>query len=283
MHMIRQEFALRSRHGSRPFLLDLRYRPDGAPKPAVLFVHGFKGFKDWGPFDAMADAFAEAGLVVAKMNLSHNGTTLAEPLKFADLEAFAQNNYLIELDDLEDAIGFLLEQALPEGEALPGRIGLLGHSRGGGLVVVKAAEDARVSKVASWAGVGSFAIQEPPERIEAWRQEGRVHVWNARTEQQMPIGFQFYETLQAHAARLDVPAAARRLRIPLLLVHGTADETVPHSAAEALAGVQPGAGLLLIPEASHTFGAGHPFQGPLPEHFRQALQATASFFLSDHP
>ena len=31
--------------------------PSGQPKPVVVFVHGFKGFKDWGHFNVLADYF----------------------------------------------------------------------------------------------------------------------------------------------------------------------------------------------------------------------------------
>ena len=48
----------------------------------------------------MADRFADAGFVFVKFNLSHNGTTIEHPIDFVDLEAFGNNNFAKELDDL---------------------------------------------------------------------------------------------------------------------------------------------------------------------------------------
>ena len=61
-----------TRHG-RAFEADATYRATSQLKPVVVFVHGFKGFKDWGHFPLLADFFAGQGFVFVKLNLSHNG------------------------------------------------------------------------------------------------------------------------------------------------------------------------------------------------------------------
>ena len=85
----------------KPMTLDLFYNEDGKPKPVVIYAHGFNGFKDWGNFDLIAEAFAAAGFALVKFNFSHNGTTPGQPELFADLEAFGNNNYSKQLKDLE--------------------------------------------------------------------------------------------------------------------------------------------------------------------------------------
>lgn len=269
-----QEYTLTSLHHDRHFLLDVRYQKTGEPKPIVLFVHGFKGFKDWGPFNLIADIFAEAGFIYAKVNLSHNGTTVDQPLDFADLEAFGQNNYLIELDDLKVAMDHLDSIDFGE-EAAVGQYHLVGHSRGGGLVVLKASEDPRVGSVVSWAGKGTYHIAESDSKMEQWQKEGVAYIWNGRTEQNMPIYYQFYKVLAENSDRLDIPKAAARLTVPLLLIHGTGDETVPQQEAALLKAAQPNAELLLIEGGLHTFGGSHPFEGDkLAEDLQTAVDAT---------
>ena len=49
------DITLTSKHGNRKFLADARFIADGHPKPVIIFNHGFKGFKDWGPFNIIAD------------------------------------------------------------------------------------------------------------------------------------------------------------------------------------------------------------------------------------
>ncbi|MEQ6122074.1 hypothetical protein [Reichenbachiella sp. MALMAid0571] len=91
MNNQKESFILASKHGNKSFLSDVRYEKNGIKKAVVLFIHGFKGFKDWGYFNLMADHFSDTNFVFVKMNLSHNGTTPESPLDFADLEAFGNN------------------------------------------------------------------------------------------------------------------------------------------------------------------------------------------------
>ncbi|MGZ4098329.1 MAG: alpha/beta hydrolase family protein, partial [Bacteroidia bacterium] len=51
--------------------LDVFYKEDNKQKPIVIFVHGFKGFKDWGHFNLVASTFAEHDFVFVKFNFSH--------------------------------------------------------------------------------------------------------------------------------------------------------------------------------------------------------------------
>src|SRR5690554_1538958 len=91
--------------GKKPILYDV-YRPKSEARstPLAIFCHGYKGFKDWGAWHLVAEAFAEAGFCFLKFNFSHNGGTVEQPIDFPDLEAFAQNNFSHELDDLDRVI-----------------------------------------------------------------------------------------------------------------------------------------------------------------------------------
>ena len=46
-----------------PILVDVRAAGRDSPRPAVVVLHGFKGFKDWGMFPPLADRLARAGFV----------------------------------------------------------------------------------------------------------------------------------------------------------------------------------------------------------------------------
>ena len=46
---------------TKPFLADT-FVPDNKEKlPLVIFCHGYKGYKDWGAWNLMAEKFAENG------------------------------------------------------------------------------------------------------------------------------------------------------------------------------------------------------------------------------
>jgi len=209
----------------KPIQLDVFYKKDREAKPIVIFSHGFKGFKDWGHFNFVAEQFASAGFVFIKFNFSHNGTTPQDPLSFGDLEAFGNNNYTLELGDLEKVIEWALTCDDLKGEADPRKLYLFGHSRGGSITILKAGEDKRVKKIAAWAAVNDL-MRNKQKTIDTWKKDGVVYAKNARTKQDMPLYYQFYEDQQANKERLNINHAVKRLEIPFLIVHGTADEAV---------------------------------------------------------
>jgi pimeloyl-ACP methyl ester carboxylesterase len=262
-----------------PILLDVHVPDSNEPAPVVIFCHGFKGFKDWGHFNLLAETFARSGLAFLKFNFSHNGTTPEDPLSFRDLDAFGNNNYIIELDDLRLVIDWTLTSLQLKGKIDPQRIYLFGHSRGGGIAILKAQADNRVRKLATWASVSTFVNRNKKRTVETWKTEGVVYTTNARTGQEMPLYRQFYDIMMANKARLNVLAAARKLQIPFLIVHGDADEAVPFAEAEALHRSAAASQLLKVGNGTHTFGGKHPWQKKeLPGGVKEVAQATIDFF-----
>ncbi len=245
--------------------------PDGeGPFPLVIFIHGFKGFMDWGPFPLVAKRLAAAGCMVVRFNGSHNGTTPEHLTTFADPEAFGRNTFSIELDDL----GRVLDWGLAEIPVDRKRIALLGHSRGGGLAICKAAEDPRVTRLVTWAAVHSFDHFWTPALLTRWQRDGVQYVVNSRTGEQLPMYITLYDDFMAHHARFDILTLASHISIPWLIIHGTADEAVTVAAAHQLHAAQPNSQLLLLPYAGHTFGGKHPWkQAVLPQDMARAVTA----------
>lgn len=262
----------------KPILLDVFYNNNNSPKPLVIFSHGFKGFKDWGHFDAVAKQFAEAGFVYIKFNFSHNGTTLNDPENFGDLEAFANNNYIIELEDLKLVIDWALSDAELKDDIDCHQLNLLGHSRGGGVTILKAGEDNRVKKIVTWAAVSDFINRNKQRTIDTWKQQGVVYAMNGRTKQNMPMYYQFYQTILDHKERLNINHAVKRLQIPFLIIHGTADEAVAFHDAEELKKSAKNGLLLTILNGDHTFGVKHPFNEVIPDDAKHVIDKTIEFF-----
>ncbi len=275
-----RNLILQSKHG-RPFLADIYYNNEEEPKPVVIFSHGFKGFKDWGPFDLIAERFVAAGFIYVKFNFSHNGTTPDHPLDFADLEAFGNDNLSIEMDDLGVVIDWVCSAEFPAKKVSDTtRIYLMGHSRGGGISILKANEDSRVNKLATWASVNEFSKYWTEEELEKIKKEGVVFIGNARTKQMMPIKWQMYENYFANLPRLFVPDAVRKLQIPFLIVHGTKDETIPVEAAVEMHGWNSHSELLLLEGSNHNFGGKHPYTDTtLTDDLNTAVKATIAFFV----
>lgn len=255
-------------------LIDVRAGGRGSSRPAVVVVPGFKGFKDWGMFPPFADRLARAGLSAVSLNPSGSGVD--DRGEFTLPERFGHNTYSAELDDLLRVVGALAGGQL--GVAPPTSIGLVGHSRGGGVGVLAAAEAARIAVLVTWAAISSVERWSPTEQ-RAWREAGVKEIVNTRTGQRLPLYPDVLDDVERHAqARLDILGAAARLTIPWLIVHGTADESVSPVEGEALhaAGRATGARLLPVEGAGHTFGTVHPWQGETPP-FRFVADETLGF------
>ncbi|WP_370477277.1 alpha/beta hydrolase family protein [Tamlana flava] len=263
----------------KPILTDIFYTKNNSEKPIVIFCHGYKGFKDWGTWDLMAEAFAKAGFFFIKFNFSHNGGTIKQPIDFPDLVAFGNNNYTMELDDLEIVIDWIYHSSEFKNEADNSEISLIGHSRGGGIVTIKAEENNRINKVVSLAGVSDYGNRDPiAGNTEQWKKDGVKYGINGRTKQQMPHYYQFYEDFIANEERLTIKRAVSNLKIPYLIIHGNADTSVLIDEAKNLHSWNPNSKLEIIKDANHVFGASHPWeQNKLPEHLKKVIELSLSF------
>ncbi|WP_439881967.1 alpha/beta hydrolase family protein [Pontibacter sp. MBLB2868] len=274
------DFVVYPEHG-RPFTADVTYWPDSTPKPVVIFAHGFKGFKDWGHFNLLATYFAKQGFVFIKFNFAYNGTSVDDHSDMHDMEAFGKNNFSLELDDLQALIE-LLHSDNPPIEAVEldlSRIYLIGHSRGGGAVILKAAEEPLVKAVATWASVNRYDNHWDELHMDQWREQGVQYVLNGRTGMKMPLYYQIVEDFIENKYRLDIPTVVKRMKQPLLLLHGEQDETLPTQMAHDLKTWKPDAEMHLLPETDHSFGGQHPYNDKeLPAAAQAAADKTIDFF-----
>lgn len=268
--------------GLRPMSADL-YMPDTNEKyPVVIYAHGFNGFKDWGNFSRIAQPFTAAGLALLSFNFSHNGTTPESPEDFSDLEAFGNNNYTKQLYDLDCVINWVTSEGIQRFPQLDtGAISLVGHSMGGGMVILKAAADKRVRKVAGWASISHCNTpwgKWTKAMMDQWQKEGVAFYENKRTAQQMPLYYQLFEDFQQHREQLDILQAAGSLTIPMLICHGLQDPAVPVECAYLLKMANPRAECF-ITEGDHVFNRRHPAESEeLPEAMEAVVQRTIRFF-----
>ena len=242
----------------------------------ILFSHGFKGFKDWGPFNEIANFFALNGYVFIKFNFSYNGTNLKNPTDFVDLNAFGNNNFCTELDDLELVIKWI-KTKYPNC-----KFSLFGHSRGGAISILKSNENNQIDKVISWASPSNLISRLPDtDKAKKWKDTNVVYVYNGRTKQNMPMFYQFYQNCIENIERLNIKKAIKEINIPHLHIHGSSDPTVLIEDALEMKKWNDKVNLEIINEADHVFGSSHPYnKNKFPLHLNKALLKTLKFLKS---
>src|SRR5919108_985919 len=127
-------------------LIDVRAGGRGSARPAILVLHGFKGFKDWGMFPRLAERIAQAGFSAVSPNLSGSGVDHAGD--FSLLERFGHNTFSAELEDVRRVIEALFAGRI--GVPAPSSFGIVGHSRGGGVPLPHPPQDARGKTLGNW-------------------------------------------------------------------------------------------------------------------------------------
>jgi dienelactone hydrolase len=243
-------------------LIDVRAGGRTSARPAVLVLHGFKGFKDWGMFPPLTERLAQAGFTAVSLNLSGSGVDDAGEFSLSD--RFGHNTFSAELEDASRVIDALMrgELSVPP----PSTLGMIGHSRGGGIAVLHTARDSRVRALVTWSAI-SRVERWPADQRSVWRAAGHTEIQNARTGQILPLYTDVLDDIEQNADSLDIEAAAGRIAVPWLILHGTEDESVGFSEAESLkaASSRKKTRLLPIERGGHTFGATHPWRSSTPQ------------------
>jgi uncharacterized protein len=243
---------------------------DTAAREGVIICHGFKGFARWGFFPFLARRIAAAGMNAIAFDFSGSG--MGEDRETATQEdLFTKNNFSAELKDLDSVITFARKKQL-----LGERHGLFGHSRGGGVAILRAATDPDVGALVTWASVAHVKRWDKAE-ADAWRQRGYTEIANSRTGQVMKLGTALLDDVEANErGSLDIEAAAKKITAPWLIFHGAADETVDQDEAKRLHEWSGHSKLNILP-SNHAFEARHPLLEVSPS-LEEATAETVLFF-----
>ena len=244
---------LRNRHGER---LEFAFH-DGtasgaarrASRAVVILAHGVTSNMDRPYLVELGDALARAGISALRFSFAGNGGSEG---RFEDATPSKEVDDAASVVDALQTAGFT-------------RIAFAGHSMGGAVGLMLAARDERVRALVSIAGM--FHVARFFERHFSGLRFGEPMLGKG--------GCPWNKALSDDARRIgSLDAAAKRVRIPWLLVHGVADEMVPladaKDAAEAfLSGcarlsVDEGAKLVANLKQVTLAGADHRFTGAIP-------------------
>ena len=255
----------------------------GTVLPVILFLHGFKGFKDWGAFPDVYEEFARSGFAVVAFNMSLNG--VGEGMfEFDEPELFRRQTLSQDLKDVGSVISAIKDKSLSSDKVIldTDRVGILGHSRGGHTAVTAAAEYSEIQCLVTWAAVADYNARWSDEMKKDWQTKGFTEIKNSRTGEVLPLDKITFDDGIEHADQLMAIKRVQEIYIPSMFIAGKNDEAVPVSETEKLYRTSPAYDkeIRLIDNAGHTFQVSHPFEDDdFPPEFAEVLDLTEGWFL----
>lgn len=256
---------------------EVRIPAETGSYPVILICHGFKAFKEWGFFPTLADRLTNSGFATILFDFSMNGVG-DDPSVYGELDKFARLTFSREQEDLALLLKQIQKGALPYAEFLdPQRIGIIGHSRGGGNSLIFALDHPEdIQSVVIWNSISrpDFFTEET---IKELKEKGITYIQNARTKQSMPIHREVLDDIDQNRERFDFLHRLPYLTSPLLIVQADHDHPGFMEGARKMAKLAPQATLQIIRNANHTMGAVHPFAGITPQ-LEEAMKRSADFF-----
>ncbi|MGE5216100.1 MAG: alpha/beta hydrolase [Chloroflexota bacterium] len=199
---------------------------------AVILCHGMESDKNSEKLVFLGRQLAQSGVLTLRFDFSYVGESSGK---------FEEITYSGEVDDLQAAYALIQSHR-------PGKTAILGSSMGGTVALLFAAQEPKV------AGLVTVAAPLHPEKfprriltasqLQEWRERGFISYHGQR------LNVSLLDDLD----RLNVPAAARNVSCPVLILHGDADEVVPvEEAYELSACLANSKRLSILKDTDHRF------------------------------
>lgn len=225
--------------------------PKGA-KTTVIMCHGFSSSKESRAYTEMQKALDKKGIASLRMDFFGHGESEGKMEEITVSQA---------KQDIFSATKFLKQKGFS-------RIGLFGTSFGGIASIMAASQSKALSFLVLRCPVSDYLDKEHPMKnwqdLEEWKQKGHKMYsgWMGkkhRINYSMALDFQKNNGYKAGA----------HIHIPTLILHGTADTSVPFEQSKKLFKKIKNSRLVLLENADHFFSK--------PEHFHKMLETVTGF------
>lgn len=175
-------------------------------KRIVIVCHSWTSSKDMDIIRSLCESLRKNGINAFRFDFSGNGESGGE---------FIESTLSKEIQDLRSVIGYFKKKGYV-------KIGIIGHSMGGGICILESAKDRRPAFVISIAGtsdVSNFVERHfSKEQLEEVRKTGFTmkKTWQKEI---VTISRKFIKDVPRHRILQEV----KKIRVPILFVIGTAD------------------------------------------------------------
>lgn len=223
-------------------------------KPIIILCHGFSTSKDGRTYVRLEQILNEYGLSTFRFDFFGHGESEGKFDEITTSEA---------ADDVQNAIKFLKESGYK-------KIGLVGSSFGGMASIIAASKTDDVyvlalkSPVSDYIGMSLARHNE--QEIKNWKEKGYIDITGVDDEKRK-LNYSFYKD----AERINGYDAAKKIKIPTLIVHGDRDETVPIEQSKRTASLIENCRLEIIEGGDHKYSR--------KEHFEKLLDLISKFII----
>ena len=225
---------------------------DNRVKPVIILCHGFSTSKDGRTYVHLEEILNKQGISTFRFDFFGHGESEGPFEEITTSEA---------VDDVLNAIEFLKES----GHA---KIGLVGSSFGGMASILAASQSDALYILALKSPVSDYKsmahTRRSDQEIRDWKEKGFVELDSENNEERR-LNYTFYED----AEKIDAYGACEKIKVPALIVHGEADETVPVEQGRKAASLIENCRLEIIEGCDHTYSN--------PDHFERLLNLISRF------
>ena len=225
-------------------------------KPMIILCHGFSTGKDGRTNVRLEEILNKQKISTFRFDFFGHGESEGKFEEITTSEA---------VDDVLNAIEFIRESGYE-------RIGLVGSSFGGMASLFAASRSDNLYVLALKSPVSDYKSMSETRRseqeLEDWKEKGFIELEGPNGEMRR-LNYSFYED----AEKVDAYEAVKKIKVPALIVHGDADETVPIEQSLKTASLIEDCRLEVIEGGDHTYSN--------PEHFEKLLNLISEFIIKN--
>lgn len=179
--------------------------------PTIIFLHGFKGYKEEATYVDMAQRLLEYG--VASIRFDASG--------FGDSEGTLEDDYRFSnyISDTEVIYKWLLDQSFVDNE----KIGVIGQSMGGAQAIYFGSNHPEIKIVCAISPPDRIGTDDALGKVkDEWKKTGYLYEMSSRYGKKIKIPYEYLED----ASKYNFTDLVKKITSPLLIALGEKDITV---------------------------------------------------------
>lgn len=226
----------------------------GLSAPVIILCHGFTTSKDSSTNTRLETIFNNHGIATFRFDFFGHGESEGDFENITISEA---------VDDILNAIKYLKDKGFS-------KLGLVGSSFGGMSSIMTASKTNDLFVLVLKSPVSDYyevdTKRKTKKELEEWKDKGFVIHKNSKGEEKR-LNYSFFDDFKNKNAY----EAAKKIKIPTLIVHGDEDKTVPIEQSKKTADIVENCKLEIITGADHKYSK--------PEEFEKMLDLISKFII----